>query len=430
MQWLKKLFAPSFAPQAGAEQVVAGAKQALGQDLVSVVAYGSWTAGEYMEGRSDLNLLLVARRLDAEVLRRLAPHSRAWGSQGTLKVQVFSHAELRRLAEAFPLEFADMAEGRKVLHGEDPFGRLEASPSRLGFEIEADARRALARYRHRWLLGKGGLDEARELAGECVAWIFPVLRGLLRLRHRRPPRQRVRLIEEAARQFRLSRRTLLQAHDLRYHRKNADRIDTPALMERLLQELERLAEVATSAKAEGGGDAYDEGGERHEGRGDRDRDRGDRDRGDRDRGDRDRERRGRSLPRFSGDRSKLLTEVRQIINEVGAKKRWEPKDPERFVADELSRDANLSPAARFGWDRAWQAERRARGYKPAVVEAEQASDDDDLFDDTLSEGEAAEAAAAPEAALPDAEAEAAAPPQAEPLVQAEAEAGAQTPSSN
>lgn len=400
MQWLKKLLAPRFSPQGAADAVVAQAKQALGADLLSVVAYGSWAVGEYMEGHSDLNLLLVARRLDADALKRLSPLSRSWGAQERLKVQFFSPPELRRLAEAFPLEFADMAETRKVLHGEDPFGRMEASASRLAYELEVEARSTLARFRHRWLLGPGGDAEARALASATVGWLFPILRGLLRLRKRRPPRQRVRLIEEVCRQSRLSRRTLLQAHDLRYGRKNAERIDLPGLMERLLSELERVVELTGKAGQEGGAEGAPERerAERPE-RGER-AERPERERGERgERGDR-RSRFGGLRPGF--DRNKALAEVRQLIGEASQKKRWEPKEPERFVSDELSRDASLSASARFGWDRAWQPERRARGWAPPAAPApEPAKDDDDeLFDQGSTEGapEAGEGGeAAPEA---------------------------------
>ncbi len=59
-----------------------------------------------------------------------------------------------------------------------------------------------------------------------------------------------------------------------------------------------------------------------------------------------------------------------MIVEAGQKKRWEPKDPERFLSDETARDSSLSAGVRFAWDRAWQPERRKKGYvAPKPVEA-------------------------------------------------------------
>jgi len=383
MQFFKRFFARAFDPAASAQQAVDTLKSALGPELASVVAFGSWAVGEYTEGFSDLNLLVVTRRLDAELIKRLAPAANAL-SGPKCRPLYFSQAELKRYAEAFPLKFQDMAETRKVLFGEDPFQRLEINTVRLAEDLENESRRLLIKFRHHWMRNQDA--DAAGLAADTISVILPLLRGMLRLKKRKPPRQRVRVIEDACRQFRLSRRTLLQAHDLRYGRKNAGRIDSVGLLDRLLSELERLADLCVKFREEehGGGpadrgerpersDRGDRGDRRDRGdrdrgdrdRGDRDRgdrDRGDRDRGDRDRGDRDRGDRGNRRPALGGDRNKRLADVHQMVADASLKKRWEPKEPDRFLTDDMARDTSLSLSARFAWDRAWQADRRAKGY--------------------------------------------------------------------
>src|SRR5262249_42590703 len=151
----------------------------------------------------------------------------------------------------------DMAETRKVLSGQDPFQRLEGGSARLAEELESEARNRLIKFRQRWLQTGGHEEPARQLAVSTMGAILPLLRGLLRLKKRKPPLQRVRVIEDACRQFRLSRRTLLQAHDLRYGRKNAGRIDAVGLLDRLLSELERLAEICAKSREEDGGGSHE-----------------------------------------------------------------------------------------------------------------------------------------------------------------------------
>jgi hypothetical protein len=353
MLFFKRLFARPFDPAAAAERTVAELKSALGPELVSVAAFGSWAVGEFVEGHSDLNLIVVVRRLDPEMVKRLAPTASALAS-AKCQPLYFSQQELKRYAEAFPLKFQDMAETRKVLHGEDPFARLEINPARLAEDLENESRRLLIKFRQRVLRFQDAHSSV--LAAETISSVLPLLRGMLRLKKRKPPRQRVRVIEDACRQFRLSRRTLLQAHDLRYGRKNAGRIDADGLLDRLLSELERLADLCVKFREEeAGGPAP----ERHERGGEREH---------------------RPLRRapLGGDRNKRLAEVRQLITEASQKKRWEPKEPDRFATDDLGRDAALNLATRFCWDKAWQPERRAKGYvhvhpvepEPPVVEDE------------------------------------------------------------
>ena len=388
MNFFQRLFARRFDANATATQAAESFKKALGPDLVGVLAFGSWAVGEYVEGHSDLNLIVVCKRLDADVLKRLTPATRAL-RHPLLTVRFFNQNELRRFAEAFPLEFQDMAESRKLLVGEDPFARLDVPSVHLAFELLSESRVRLIKFRQKLVQGVGmDLAEARVLVGSTLGAILPMLRGLIRLKKRKPPKQRVRVIEEACKLFRLSRRTLLQAHDIKYGRKNADSIDAVGLLERLREELERLAELCAKLHEEGGGAAVSasssEG--RSEGRNDgrsevrndgrsegRDNGREHRGSGEREhRGrDRDRDHGGRRSPGLGGDKNKRLAEVRQLIIEAGLKKRWEPKEPERFLSDDVARDTALGVGIRFAWDRAWQPDRRKTGYvAPKPVELE------------------------------------------------------------
>ena len=46
-------------------------KQELGGNLVSVILYGSAARGEYVRARSDLNLMLVFKKLDLEHITKV-----------------------------------------------------------------------------------------------------------------------------------------------------------------------------------------------------------------------------------------------------------------------------------------------------------------------------------------------------------------------
>jgi hypothetical protein len=380
MNWFKRLFGGGKSnPEDAVNEATDSARAVLGTDLVAAYTYGSFATGEYIEGHSNINMLFVTRRLDAETLKKLAPTALGWKKFSSLKPLFFSLPELRAYSDSFPMEFGDIAENRDLIGGEDVFLKIETSNARLAEELESEIKNRLIKLRQRYLLSGGDEATTRVLMAVTAGSLFPVLRAFLRLKKRKPPKQRVRLIEEACRSYRFSRRTLLQAHDLRYGRKNAERIETWPLFEKLIQELTLMAELAAkciqeSPAAEERAPRRDRGEHGESERPERERpERGDReqrrDRGDRDRGrDRDRDRDGGSSQRGGGDRNAKLGQVKQLIQEASQRKKWEPKDPERFQSDEFSRDLGLTLSARFGWDKAWQPERRAKGYVPVAPE--------------------------------------------------------------
>jgi len=256
MNWLKRLFGGGNAsPDEAIAQATDSARAALGTDLVAAFAYGSYATGEFVEGHSNVNLLFVTRRLDPETLKKLAAVAAKWKKFSSLKPLFFSLAELKAYSDSFPMEFGDIAENRTLIGGEDVFLKIEPSTARLAEELESEIKNRLIKLRQRYLLSGGDENVTRGLLGATAGSLFPLLRAFLRLKKRRPPKQRVRLIEEACRAYRFNRRTLLQAHDLRYGRKNAERIETWPLFEKLIQELTLMAElVSKPIAADAGGD--------------------------------------------------------------------------------------------------------------------------------------------------------------------------------
>src|SRR5260221_8929746 len=121
----------------------------------------------------------MTRRLDAETMKRLAPTAGQWRSLGAIKPRVFSMQELKAFSEALRMEFADTADNRRLLFGEDPFLKLQVPRARLVEELEAEIRNRLVKLRQRYLLCGGDLNELRGLLIAVTASFFPILRAFL-----------------------------------------------------------------------------------------------------------------------------------------------------------------------------------------------------------------------------------------------------------
>ena len=95
-----------------------------GDNLSSVVLYGSAAAGDYVESRSDYNLLIALHRITPEDLRLAQAPMREWRRLGHPLPVYFTVAELRDAGDVFPIEFHMMEKARLVLYGEDPLQTL------------------------------------------------------------------------------------------------------------------------------------------------------------------------------------------------------------------------------------------------------------------------------------------------------------------
>jgi len=181
------------------EELVSQLRAAYGTALRSVVLYGSAAAGEHIAKRSDYNVLVVVDSLDASKLVAASATARAWTEAGNPAPLTLTSAEWRGSADIFPMEYADILDRHRVLHGEPPFDGISVSPRDLRLQLEQEAMGKLIKLRQGVLAS--GNDSARqvELLAASASAIMIIFRALLRLHGETPATDNVQLSEAVAR---------------------------------------------------------------------------------------------------------------------------------------------------------------------------------------------------------------------------------------
>src|SRR5579859_5777315 len=137
-------------------QLASDLEQAAGPNLLSVVLYGSAASGEFHTQHSDLNLLCLFERLDAETLKRINPLTRRWARKGHAPPLVFQASRLAEAADVFAIELMDIKASHKVLHGSDLVAGIEVPMTLHHLQVERELRHNLVRLRQHYLASDGG----------------------------------------------------------------------------------------------------------------------------------------------------------------------------------------------------------------------------------------------------------------------------------
>jgi hypothetical protein len=162
------------------ERFVEKASAALGADLKAVILYGS--AAVAPDRAKDVNLFFVVARADADTLRRLAVPVRDWTDAGHPAPVVVAEDEVRRSFDVFPMEFSDMKERHRILHGTaDWLSRIAVRPAHLRHQLEFELRSKLVLLRQAWLSSTGRRAHDEALLGRAVAPAGALFRAALRL---------------------------------------------------------------------------------------------------------------------------------------------------------------------------------------------------------------------------------------------------------
>ncbi len=152
-----------------------------GDQLVSVVLYGSAARGEYREGVSDLNLLVLLRDTAAATLRRGSALARSWGNAKNPPPLVMSELEFHGSADVFPMELADIHEAHVILYGTDPFEGVEIRPADLRLQLEHELKSAYIRLRTRYMTDAGDAARFEPVLLKSLSTFLVMFRTVLRL---------------------------------------------------------------------------------------------------------------------------------------------------------------------------------------------------------------------------------------------------------
>jgi hypothetical protein len=180
------------------DELVKQLRAAYGTALRSIVLYGSSAGGEAGAKKQDHNVLVIVDSLDASRLRAASAASRAWVDAGNHAPLTLTHEEWLGSADIFPMEYADILDRHRVLHGEPPFDGIRVDLRDLRLQVEQEAMSKLLRLRQ-GLLGAGNDQERElELLAESLSSILVVFRAFLRLHATQPPKDNVHLVEAVA----------------------------------------------------------------------------------------------------------------------------------------------------------------------------------------------------------------------------------------
>lgn len=156
-------------------------KEAFGDRLEGLLLYGSAVRGEFLPGRSNLNMLLLVSDFDAATLSLYGPIHKRWSKEQIVVPLFLTDQELSSTSGLFPLEFLEIQEHHRVLGGRDPFVGFHVDTSRLKNEVLRELAGNVVRLRQRFVEGGGSNDAVTILLPLAVTSTIPLLRGVQRV---------------------------------------------------------------------------------------------------------------------------------------------------------------------------------------------------------------------------------------------------------
>lgn len=214
--------------------------QVYGNQLEGVLLYGSAVRGEFLPGRSNLNLLLFVSSYDVAVLKKYSGIHKRWNKEQIVVPLFLTKDDLQSASLVFPLEYLDILECHRVLWGQDPFVGFKVDTRHLASEVLQGLRGNLLRVRQRFVEGGGTEEAVTILLPLSITALLPVLRGAQRLLGRPVLSHGEPLLKDIEAQCAIDLSGLRDALLLKRGQISPGQKEVPRLMDRYLENLTRL----------------------------------------------------------------------------------------------------------------------------------------------------------------------------------------------
>lgn len=227
-------------PEDKLQELVSRLRAACGDNLVSVVLYGSAARQEFHERYSDVNLLVVFGDLSGAAIAALGPVVRWWTrDEGFTPPLMMTEGELRESADLFAIELVDIQHMHKTLFGKDVAGEIHIPMNLHRVEVEHELRTTLLRLRQHLLLHADNQDELRKVLAKSIGGVSTLLKHALLAVGESSPHERPAVLAQAGTTFGFDARPMQAVLALRGDHAHLENI--PEVYNSYMQAIGRVA---------------------------------------------------------------------------------------------------------------------------------------------------------------------------------------------
>jgi predicted nucleotidyltransferase len=224
-------------------ELIARAREAAQDNLISVILYGSAAANDFHPEYSDLNLFCVLRDGSFAALKALAPVVKWWDRQKQPPPLFMTREEVERSADVFSIELLDMKQHHRVLFGEDVLQGLVIPTNLRRIQVEYELREKLAVLRRHLLLAAGKDKLMWEILTQSISSFVTLFRHVLAVLGQEAPASKRETVKLLAAQIAFDPSGFLHVLDVREHRVKPKDLDVNDVFSRYLAAVEQVTDA-------------------------------------------------------------------------------------------------------------------------------------------------------------------------------------------
>ncbi len=215
-------------------------KELFGNDIRSVILFGSGATEEYRHGQSDLNFLVVLSEEAIKQIERLQNRVNGWKARRISLPLFMTEGYIAESLDTFPIEFFNMQTAYQVMDGKDVLEKLKFNKEHLRIQCERELKGNLLKLRQGFIGTQGKPRELASLISESMASFISIFRALLFLRGKEVTFKKADTVLAVCREFALDEGLFSHLLSMRGPSAKADKRGTTDVMRRYIDAVDLL----------------------------------------------------------------------------------------------------------------------------------------------------------------------------------------------
>jgi len=212
-----------------------------GDDLLSVILYGSGARGEYIAKKSDINFLIVLNDNGMEHLHDSMDLVGKWEKRRVSVPLFLSEDYIKSSLDAFPLEFFNIRLAYSVVYGHDVLKDLNIEKGNLRLQCERELKAKLLLLRRSFLQANGEVRLLTGLVKQSFSAFISIFNALLFLKGERVPDRKEEVIRAMDEHYGLDRNLFQDLLNIKTGEKKVGKNELNKTVWRYISEIKELS---------------------------------------------------------------------------------------------------------------------------------------------------------------------------------------------
>lgn len=213
-------------------------KNTLGENLVSVIAFGSQANVE--DAKSNLNLMIVTNELTAENLYEISKPVKKWVKGKNPIPVIMNRDEWYSSFDVYAIEYADIKENYRIIYGEDLVPTICINKYFLRLQCESELKSLLLKYKNNFLMNVKSDREMKKVLNNVIKTLLVIFRSVLRLHDSAVPYRAVDIIEFASNYLSFNKIVMSKIAKVRYENEDYTKQELLFIEAELVKDIQNI----------------------------------------------------------------------------------------------------------------------------------------------------------------------------------------------